>query len=926
MARPGVGTWQQRTWAIVVGGVLTASASFAQAPSTAALGSASTGSASASASTGGQTPPASAAARRDLGTLRIKVVDSTGATLANADVRVTNAAGVEDARTTNERGEALFEGLTPGRYALHIQTAGFEPFTLADLNVKRGQTNKEIELELGKFVEQVEVTRDETEKALNDAFAQTLSQEEIDQLPDDPDEMAEVLSQMAGPGAVMRVNGFSGGRLPPKSQIANIRFRFDPYSADNHESGFPRVDIDTKPGNGEWRNSMSFTFRDDGLNARNAFSPVRGDAQSRRYNWSIDGPLKKGRTSFSLNVGGMNASDTQTILVANEDGSFSNGLVDQPNDRLNIEARLEHLLTKSHIFRAEFERNGNTQENLGVGEFDLPERAYTRENTSGSVRLSESGKFIGKSRHEFRVEVSWQDTVSDSLSFARTINVQNAFTRGGAQLSGGRRTREVEIEEVVDFSKGIHSMRTGFEIEGGRYRSDERRNAEGTFTFASLADFEAGRPTQFSVREGNPLVEYSYYEIAGYFHDDMRIRKNLMVSAGLRYETQTHLDDRLNFAPRLHATWSPFKSGRTTVRAGFGIFYNWYESSLYEQTLRLDGVRQRDTIVRNPGYPDPFDGGASASVLPPSVIREAGDLNMPALRRFSVGMEQRMFPWLTVRANYFNQRGWDELRSLNANAPVNSIRPNPDLGNISEFDSLGRSKSQGIDVGLNFSYQPKRIFGAINYTLGEAFNDGDSATSLPVNGRDITAEWAHSRGDVRHRLFATINTPLIFGFRTSLNGRYQTASPYNITTGRDDNGDAVINDRPAGVGRNTARGAAQFNVDWRLSWSKSIGQRNTPPGGPGPQGGTVIIMRPPDGGGGRDGGGGGGRGGGGGGFGRMGGGENGRVNFELFAQVNNLFNRVNFQSYSGVLTSPFFGNPTSASIPRRVELGMRFGF
>ena len=95
--------------------------------------------------------------------------------------------------------------------------------------------------------------------------------------------MAEQLANMAGPGAVMRVNGFSGGRLPPKSQIAEIRFRFDPYSAENHEAGFPRVDIRTRPGNGNWRNNATATFRDESLNARNAFATEKAPEQARRY-------------------------------------------------------------------------------------------------------------------------------------------------------------------------------------------------------------------------------------------------------------------------------------------------------------------------------------------------------------------------------------------------------------------------------------------------------------------------------------------------------------------------------------------------------------------------------------------------------------------------------------------------------------------
>src|SRR5262249_37608889 len=160
--------------------------------------------------------------------------------------------------------------------------------------------------------------------------------------------------------------------------IASIRFRFDPYSADNHDAGIPRVDILTKPGNGEWRNNLTTTFRGSALNGRNALASVRGDTQSRRGFWTIDGPLKKGKASFSLSLMGFDAYDSATILAQNAGGS----IVQQPNNRINFDARLEHALTKNHNLRIELQRMTNSGSNLGVGQFDLLERAYTLDNSN----------------------------------------------------------------------------------------------------------------------------------------------------------------------------------------------------------------------------------------------------------------------------------------------------------------------------------------------------------------------------------------------------------------------------------------------------------------------------------------------------------------------------------------------------------------
>ena len=134
-----------------------------------------------------------------------------------------------------------------------------------------------------------------------------LSQAQIDELPDDPDEMEQALRDMAGPGAVLRVNGFRGGKLPPKSQIQQIRFRRNMFAADTHEPGFVSIDITTKPGLDAWRGATTMGFRDAALNSRNAFAPSKGDEQHQRYGFNLNGPLWKQHTSLALSVDGVDA-------------------------------------------------------------------------------------------------------------------------------------------------------------------------------------------------------------------------------------------------------------------------------------------------------------------------------------------------------------------------------------------------------------------------------------------------------------------------------------------------------------------------------------------------------------------------------------------------------------------------------------------
>ena len=107
--------------------------------------------------------------------------------------------------------------------------------------------------------------------------------------------MADELARMAGPGAQIFVDGFRGGRMPPKDQIQQIRFHTNSFSAEYHEAGMVRVEVITKPGMGGWRGSSNFGFRDESLNATNAFADEKGPEQMRRYMVNFSGPLAKGR-------------------------------------------------------------------------------------------------------------------------------------------------------------------------------------------------------------------------------------------------------------------------------------------------------------------------------------------------------------------------------------------------------------------------------------------------------------------------------------------------------------------------------------------------------------------------------------------------------------------------------------------------------
>jgi hypothetical protein len=267
-------------------------------------------------------------------------------------------------------------------------------------------------------------------------------------------------------------------------------------------------------------------------------------------------------------------------------------------------------------------------------------------------------------------------------------------------------------------------------------------------------------------------------------------------------------------------------------------------------------------------------------------------------------------------------RGRNLMRAINVNAPdAQGVRPEPLVGTVTQFESTGRSRSDRMTVGLQYRVPQRRIFMGGQYTLGQLKNHADSAMSLPANSLDPDAEWGPSAQDIRHRINWNFNVPFVWATRVNVNGDVRSAAPYNITTGRDDNLDGVVNDRPAGYTRNSARGAARFDMSVRLSRNVAFGPKRGTPAGPGRD---IGFAQGP---GGR-----GGQGGPGGGFPGGGrgpdafGGAAQRFSAELWVSASNIFNRVNYLTFAGNQLSQLFGQPTSASQPRRLEMGINFRF
>jgi hypothetical protein len=851
------------------------------------------------------------------GRLIVTVVDTSGAVVPGAKVTVGSLddgarAAAFPPVTTTDKGAATFDGLLPGRYRVQAEFPGFEIGVLPEVRIRRGDNKHVLVLPLKKMEESVTVAQNAQAAAADprgNAFKTVLTRQEIENLSDDRSEMAQQLQDLAGGNATIRVDSFAGAPLPPKALIKSIHIVRDAFAAENHSAESEGIDIITQPGQGALSGGISSRLRDGSLSARSPFVTEKGPERQATVEGNIGGTLIKGKSSFALSIEGRDAFDTPLIYVALPNGGRRSELVPlrHPTKDWSVYGLVDYALTRDQTLRISYDQGRNSQGNLGVGGSDLIERAYSTESQDYEVRAQVVGPFGRRTFANSRLQLEWQNSDAISAIAARTVVVNGAFTSGGAQVAGGRHPRLFELASDVDHVRGLHTIRAGLLVTGGHYKSDTATNRLGTYTFSSVDAFNAGTPATYTQRIGDPLIEYFNAQTGVYVQDDIRVRKSLTLSPGVRYEIQTHLTDRGNIGPRMGATWAPFKSGRTTLRGSAGLFYNWLNANTYEQTLRVDGLRQRDLFIVNPAYPDP---GSSGTITTANRYLLGPDVQMGRTRRVSGGIDQILNPKVRLNASFQSVRALDQLRGRNLNIPVNGVRPDPGFANIIQTVSDAEAHSDQLSATMNVNFAGgvrnagtprwnlRRTTLRLVYWIARANNNFDGPFVVPPSGA-LGTEWAASPGDRRHRYQIAVNTQTLKNLNASLTLGGNTGTPYNITTGFDTNNDSIFNDRPAGIARNSARTSSQATVSGTLSYTLALGAAA------GPRAAAQERQGGGD---------------------RAGGAATGRYRLVFLLSVNNLTNRPNFSGFSGIQTSPFFLTPTSVQNPRKVDLGVSLRF
>ena len=956
------------------------------------------------------------------------VTDPSGGTIAKASVRLTNASGASLDATTNREGFYEFKGVLPGTYTLKAVAKGFALFTQENVQVFDGQTQK---LNIGLLIqveeEKVEVTDNSTRVDVdpsNNAGTVVMKGKDLEALSDDPDELQSELQALAGPsagpnGGQIYIDGFTAGQLPPKASIREIRINQNPFSSEYDKLGYGRIEILTKPGTDQLHGQLFLTGNTAAFNTRN---PFEGTAQQPGYystqvSGNIGGSLGKKASFFTnierRNLHELNIVDTPFVDPTTLQITQFTDAAPNPRTRTNFSQRFDYQLTPGNTLTARYQYWRNSENGDGVGTFSLPTVGFNSLETEHTFQMSDTLTLSARTINETRFQFVREENNQNPLNGAPTLQIQGAFVGGGSSTGLYNDTQDrYELQNITYTTFGKHSIKYGGRLRitkedyasdakfNGLYSFGSRSNPGGTAPCASVIPAgtsqisgllayqitlnclaqgvsmatiiaNGGGASFYSVNSntaGNAVANETWADGALFFQDDWRIKTNVTLSSGLRYETQNNLGDHADFAPRLGLAWGidangKNKSPKTVLRLGFGMFYDRFSSDLVLQQQLQNGLIQQQYLVQNPDFFNPAQTVPpsqfpSSTPSPQTVYKLNPNLRSPYTMQAGVTLERQLTKTANLSLTYLSSRGEHQFYTNFINAPTvqgGIVGPPPSEIDY-QYQSAGDFKQNQLIVNSSIRMGAKlSLFGY--YTLNYSNSDTSGASSIPSNPFDLQQDYGRASFDVRNRVFFGGSIGLPHDFRLSPFMIASSGSPFNIVTGQDLYGNAVFNTRAtlgtcsngaAGVADtrygcfnlvtlpgapvipiNDATGPGRFTLNLRFSKTFGFGAKKeaTAAGGPG---GPGTFGRGPGGGGPRGGGGGGDRGGG------MFGGapSNSRYNLMFSVNARNVFNNVNVSNPIGNLSSPLFGESndlargpfSSSTANRRIDLQVSFNF
>ncbi len=822
------------------------------------------------------------------GVLHGVVTDESGALVPGAKVTVSNAAGPVKSATAGNDGAYSVTGLDAGAYTVQATSPGLQQAKPASVEMRGGTQTATLDIQLAVAAEKQEVTVQENAgpsisvDPSQNAGALVLRGTDLQALSDDPDDLQADLQALAGPsagpsGGQIYIDGFTGGTLPSKDSIREIRINQNPFSPEYDKLGYGRIEILTKPGTDKLHGNVNADIGDAIWDARNPYAAAKAPFSQRNFGGSLSGALGK-KASFFLDVQDRDINNGNIIngfnLSANNLVSPFNSVFVAPQNRFRISPRIDYQLSTNNTLTFRYGYTRNDLENQGVGNLSLLSRAYHSLDTDHTLQLIETAVLSTKVINETHFQLYHTNVGETESSDLPAVLVAGAFNGGGAQTGRFTNTENnYELQNYTTISGGAHTWKFGVRTRAETINNFTPSNFGGTYNFYGgtglLPDSDGaytgmpavagcdpttpnpacgtlqaiqvyqltmylqslhytpaqmqalgGGPSQFNINAGSPLVNVNEVDVGAFVGDDWRLKPNLTLSLGLRFETQTDIHDWHDWAPRIGFAWAPGQSKTnprpaTVFRGGFGIFYDRVNIQNIETSELYNGILQQQYVItQSAANPIPFNptvpGVPAGLLLPPESPQTIqlldSNLHAPYILQEAFTVERQLPKNTTLSESYVNSHGLHELRSEDINAPLPGTFTGPGTGVYPlygqyETDPVLLMQSSGLfnqwQLITNVRSQlNKRISLNGFYMYGRAYSNTDGVNTLPSNPYSMDGEYGPSSLDQRNRVFVggTINAP--WGLLLAPFFNANTGAPFNITTGTDPYGDTLYNERP----------------------------------------------------------------------------------------------------------------------------------